>query len=71
MCRFEDREGGVKRPSQWSSSIKASICALFHEGGCVEHHGGVVEFKGNRGGGCGGGGIKKKKAAPATRTAAN
>lgn len=36
-CRFEDCEGGVQRPSQWSNSIKAGLCALFDEG-CAKHH---------------------------------
>lgn len=31
-CSFEDCEGGVKSPSQWSYSNKAGLCALFHEG---------------------------------------
>lgn len=50
MCRFEDCEGGVKRPSQWVNSIKAGICALFDD---------VVTFEGYRGKRCGG--IRKKK----------
>lgn len=35
-CRAEDRKVGVKGPSQWRSSSKAVLCALFDEG-CDKH----------------------------------
>lgn len=48
VCRFEDCEGWVKRPSQWSNSIKAGLCALFDEG-CVKHHWDVVKLTEEKG----------------------